>query len=171
MDSLSFRHSPLLRATAIGCLLFLLLVAQFAMLYLFLYLFQLAMFRGLDGVVPWVVQGGFTGLLVGGAIAAIRREKPAGLLLGAGLLLLAAAPFTAFGGGCEVTANTNTFRPLPHFVWRGVGIGFETPNEACSTYLNGILLGVGYVLIARGLWVGTLPDVALHRLPIPFNTN
>lgn len=170
MDSLEPQHPSTLRATAIGCLLFLLLVVQFAVLYLFLYLFQLATYRGLDGAVPFVVQGAFTALLVVSAIAMIRREQPAGLLLGAGLLLLAAAPFTVFKGGCEVAATSQLVRPLPHLIWRGIGIGIETANNACSAYLNGILVGIGYVLLAWGLWLGTLPDIALRRLPLGVST-
>lgn len=166
MDSRRSRPSPLIRVTVIGCLLFLSLVVQFAVLYLFLYLFQLATYRGLAGVVPWLVQGGFSALLAVGGLAAMRREKPAGLLLGGGLLLLAAAPFTVFAGGCEVAANTNPFRPLPHLVWRGLGVGIETANTACSAHLNGILLSVGYFLLARGLWLDALPELTVNHLPI-----
>jgi hypothetical protein len=146
------------------CALVLLLVLQFVVLYLFLYLFQLVTYRGVPGMVPWLLLGGFTVLLVGLAAGALRRGGPSGLLVGTGLLLVAAAPFAAFGGGCEVAGGAGLLGSLPHLVWRGVGVGIETANGACDAYLNALLLGVGYAFLAAGAWLDPATDATIDRL-------
>jgi len=163
VSAVSYPHAGPLRATAVGCVLVLLLVIQFAVLYLFLYLFRLVTYRNLPGAVPWLLLGGFTVLLVGLAARALWRGGPSGLLLGAGILLLAAAPFTVFGGGCEVAGGTGLLGPIPNLVWRGIGLGIETADGACDAYLNAVLVGLGYAAMAGGLWLDPATDAAIGR--------
>lgn len=152
------RQPLVLRATGIGCLLFLLLVVQFAVLYLQMSLHQRVTFGGLPGFVPLLPLGGFTVLLLLLAATAVRRERPAGLLIGAGLFLLALAPFLARVGGCEVAGDMASLTPLLRIIRRGVFVGWTTANGACHVYLNGVLLAVGQLCLGAGLWSATMTD-------------
>lgn len=107
-----------LRATAV-------VAGQIAVLTAFLWLSALTSTGGIAGVVTWLSLLGFAGWLFVAARGQYRRsgrENPTWM----GYLLVAAAPFTAFGGGCAV-------------------------DGACHAYLNGALLVLGYALLAVGL--------------------
>ena len=70
-----------------------------------------------------------------------------------GPLLVAAAPFTAFGGGCSGLGSASVL----DLHRSGVRIAVE--SGGCSTYLNGAVLVLGAALLALGLWV-SLDDAA-----------
>jgi hypothetical protein len=70
-----------------------------------------------------------------------------------GPLLVAAAPFTAFGGGCSGLGSASVL----NLHRSGVRIAVE--SGGCSTYLNGAVLVLGAALLALGLWI-SLDDAA-----------
>jgi hypothetical protein len=112
-------------------------------------LFSLWLFsRSLDGSLPDVVVWGpllaFSLGLVW--LAAVFRQDASTGLEWLGPLLVAAAPFTAFGGGCHGSASVSSL------ALRLSGVRIAIDSGGCSTYLNGALLVVGATLLAVGLW-------------------
>lgn len=129
-----------LRATVV-------VAGQLVVLVAFLWLFARTATDGIPGTVAWLPVVGFAGWLLVAAREQYRRagrENPAWI----GYLLVAAAPFTAFGGGCAVDGP---LPPGPRLLRSGVRIGVELGDGACYTYLNGALLVLGYALLAVGL--------------------
>lgn len=128
------------RATAV-------VAAQIAVLAAFLWLVARTTAGTLPNVVAWLPLVGFAGLLLVAARGQYRRsggENPAWV----GYLLVAAAPFTAFGGGCTVEGQ---LPPGVRLLRSGVRVGVEFGDGACHTYLNGALLVLGYLFLAVGL--------------------
>lgn len=159
------RQPTLLRATAVGCLLFLLLWLQIAVLYTFMNLFQRTYVGSLPGFVPWLVLGGFTSVLVVLAGRAVVRGQPAEMVLGGGLLLFAATPLVSNyvqGGGCAGGGRTGNV--VPHLTWREGGLLLQTANKGCDAYLNGPLLALAVVMLAVGLWRTTIIDSVVSTL-------
>lgn len=70
-----------------------------------------------------------------------------------GMVLILAAPVTAFGGDCGAGVGD------PEIFRSGVRIGIAA--DGCVTFLNGALLVVGYGLLAAGLWL------VVDELPVP----
>lgn len=129
-----------LRATAV-------VAGQIAVLAAFLWLSALTSTEGVAGGIAWLPLLGFAGWLLVAAREQYRgtgRENPTWM----GYLLVAAAPFTAFGGGCAVDGSLPSGARL---LQSGVRIGVELGDGACHTYLNGALLVLGYALLAVGL--------------------
>ncbi|WP_435116958.1 hypothetical protein [Halolamina sp. C58] len=81
----------------------------------------------------------------GGLTVVVARHADRGVKsTAAGAVLIAAAPVTAFGGGCGFVGDgVSLFRS-------GVRLGVAVPP--CVTFLNGALLVLGYGLLAAGLW-------------------
>jgi hypothetical protein len=112
-----------------------------------LWLFAHTRHSELPILVAWLPLLAYTGLLLVAARKKYRRagtENPAWV----GYLLVAAAPFTAYGGGCSVAGPLS---PAAHLLRSGVRIGVELGEGACLTYLNGALLVLGYAMLAVGL--------------------
>ncbi|MEF8800717.1 MAG: hypothetical protein V5A38_07460 [Halolamina sp.] len=128
------------RATAV-------VAGQLGVLVASLWLFAHTQRSELPLFVAWLPLLAFAGLLLVAARTKYRRagrENPAWV----GYLLVAAAPFTAFGGGCAVDGAL----PLGARLLRsGVRIGVELGDGACHTYLNGALLVLGYAMLGVGL--------------------
>lgn len=128
------------RATAI-------LAGQIVVLALYLLLFARTVSGAIPVVIAWLPLFVFAGLLLVAARGQYRHsggENPAWM----GYVLVAAAPFTAFGGACTSDGAISAGARL---IQSGVRIGVELGNGACQTYLNGALLVLGYALLAVGL--------------------
>lgn len=118
---------------------------------------------GVDGAGPVsslpvvVVSLGTTALA-----AAVWRQTEGGAPFAVwGMVLILAAPVTAFGGGCDRMGGAlEVFRS-------GVRIGIAA--DGCVTFLNGALLVVGYALLAAGLWlvVDELPVSGPRQWQVP----
>lgn len=137
------------RATAV-------VAGQITVLAAFLWLYARTTAGMLPNVIAWLPLVGFAGLLLIAALGQYRQsdgENPAWV----GYLLVAAAPFTAFGGGCSVDGG---LPPSVRLLRSGVRVGVELGNGACHTYLNGALLVLGYAMLAIGL---LLDDQGLGR--------
>ncbi|MFB6219940.1 MAG: hypothetical protein ABEH90_00755 [Halolamina sp.] len=130
------------RATAV-------VVGQIAVLLVFLWSVAHTGNGALPEYLAWLPLLAFTGLLLMAARRHYRRsegENPAW----AGYVLVAAAPFTAFGGECAVET---TFPTGARLVRSGVRLGVELGGGDCHTYLNGALLVLGYAMLGIGLLV------------------
>lgn len=105
--------------------------------------------RAVDGELPeavvWLPLWAFSLGLVW--LAMVFQRDASTRLEWFGPLLVAAAPFTAFGGGCGTLVGT----PAVALHWSGVRLAVG--SGGCSTHLNGVVLGVGAALLALGLWV------------------
>lgn len=102
-----------------------------------------------DGLVPAtfsaVPVGAVSVAAAGVAIIVKQRGVHGAGLTASGVVLIAAAPVTAFGGSCGITSDGMTmFRS-------GVRVGIAV--EQCVVFLNGALLILGYGLLAAGLWL------------------
>lgn len=101
-----------------------------------------------SGVLPdsvlWAPLWGFSLALVWLAVV-FHRDSSTGLEW-FGPLLVAAAPFTAFGGGCRGLEGASEFG------LRQSGVRIAVESWGCATYLNGAVLVVGTALLAGGLW-------------------
>lgn len=157
------RYPRILRAAAVGCVLFSVFLIHVAMRYLHISLFGFVKYRGLAPVVPWIVLGAYLVLLLVLAGLAVRQGERAGLALGIGLLLLAVEPFTILNGGCEVGSAGGTQTTIPRLAVDGVAVIVWSWNGSCTMYLNSLVLGLETLVIAAGLWLGSLPDVAFTR--------
>jgi hypothetical protein len=131
-----------LRATAV-------VLGQVTVLVLSLWLVATARTTAVPEFVAWLPLLAFTVGLLAAARNQYRRSS-GGNPAWAGYLLVAAAPFTAFGGGCAVEA---TFPTGARLIRSGVLLGIEL-GGGCHTYLNGALLVLGYALLAVGLLAG-----------------
>lgn len=151
-----------IRLTVMGCVLFGLLVAHLAIRYLHISLFGFVKYRGLAPVVPWVILGAYILLLGVLAVVAVYRLERNGLAIGTGLLLFAVEPFTILNGGCQVSSSAG-LASIPRVAWDGAAIVIWAWNGSCSMYLAYPLVAVALLLVAVGMWVGSLPDVALSR--------
>lgn len=137
------------RATAV-------IVGQLVVVALFLLLFGQTVSGSIPVGVAWLPLFGFAGLLLIAARGQYHRtggENPAWI----GYMLIAVAPFTAFGGTCT---PDGAFPAGARLIQSGVRIGVELGNGTCHTYLNGALLVLGYALLAVGL---LLDDRGLGR--------
>jgi len=150
------------RLTIVACLLFGLLVAHLAARYLHITLFGFVTYRGLAPVVPWVLLGAYVLLLGVLAVVAIYRLGRTGLILATGLLLFAVEPFTILSGGCDVSSSAAP-ASIPRVALDGTAITIWAWNGACSMYLAYPLVAFALLLVAVGLWIGSLPDVARTR--------
>ena len=93
-------------------------------------------------VLPVIV---IAAVAVGLTVVVARRADRGAEPTATGAVLIAAAPVTAFGGGCgPAGAPAALFRS-------GVRIGVAA--DGCVTFLNGALLVLGYGLLAAGLWI------------------
>jgi len=122
-------------------------VGQVITVMLFLQLTPTTQSSEMSASVAWVPLLAYTAALLWVAVGFYRRGTiPASSRLGS--LLIAAAPFTAFGGGCgtadALSNGVGVFRA-------GVRLGVDT--GACVAYLNGVLLVLGYGLLTARLWV------------------
>lgn len=158
-------RSHRLRLAVIGCGLFGLLVVHVSLRYLFSALFGFVTYRGLNPILPVLVLGVYTVLLVAlGVIAAVHRGK-SGIVLGTGSLLLAGEPLTStfvWGDGCEVGGSAGSSL-LPEVTGDGAAVVVYAWNGSCSTSLNSVVIGVGVIVVGFGLWTGRLPDSTLAR--------
>lgn len=156
------RRSALLRLPVFGCLLGGSLVVHLAVRYLHVTLFGFVKYRGGPPIVPWIVLGVYLVGVVGAAGLAATRLEWDGVVIGTGLLLLVVEPFTIPNGGCEVS-STASLATAPQVATDGAALIVWTWNGSCSMFLNAPLLGLATVLLAGGLWRGSVPDVVLAR--------
>jgi hypothetical protein len=156
-------HARRLRFTVLGCLLFGLLVTHVSVRYLMSALHGFTVYRGLDSSVLLVVSGIYTGSIIVLAAIAMARLETAGGISGAGLVLLAAEPFTTvFESGCQVSAGSGSSL-LPEVVVDGITVGISSWNGSCEASLNTAVIAVGLLCVAGGLWMGNFPAIALSR--------
>lgn len=95
---------------------------------------------------------------VGLVFAVRRRAGEKASLAVSGVVLIVAAPFTAFGGGCGLADRGVTmFRS-------GVRIGVAVGD--CVTFSNGALLVMGYGLLSAGLWLAA-DELRVGRFRLP----
>ncbi|WP_053947474.1 hypothetical protein [Halolamina sediminis] len=95
---------------------------------------------------------------VGLVLAVRRRAGEKASLAVSGVVLVVAAPVTAFGGGCGLAdRGVGVFRS-------GVRIGVTVGD--CVTFSNGALLVLGYALLSAGLWLAA-DELCVGRFWIP----
>ena len=92
----------------------------------------------------WLPLMVFSFALVISAVALRRRAPTVGWV---GPLLVATAPFTAFGGGCLTLTSAGSGVTL-----RLSGVRIVVGTGGCATYLNGAVLVVGAGLVGVALW-------------------
>jgi len=102
--------------------------------------------RGMSVLLAWVPLLAYTGALLWVTFVFQRESMPRNSRVGS--LLLAAVPFTAFGGGCHTEAAVSTGVGLFR---SGVRLGVDT--GACLAYLNWVVMVLGAGLLTVGLWV------------------
>jgi hypothetical protein len=102
-----------------------------------------------EGLAPiaWVPLLAYTGALLWLASGLSRRVSTVAYSK-FGMILIAVAPFTAFGGGCGTAEALSTGVGLFR---SGVRLGVDAGS--CVAYLNGVLVVLGYGLLTAGLWV------------------
>lgn len=93
----------------------------------------------------WLPLMAFSLVLVTSAVALRRRRAPT--VGWVGPVLVATAPFTAFGGGCLTLASARSGVTL-----RLSGVRIVVGTGGCATYLNGAVLVVGAGLVGISLW-------------------
>ena len=127
--------------------------AEFAALALSVRLSGAAVDGALPASVPSIPVVTVSVVAMGLAVGLRRHVDDGAPLALSGVVLVVAAPVTAFGGGCGVAGGS-----APLFR-SGVRIGIAVGD--CVTYLNGALVVLGYGLLSVGLWL------AADRLPLP----
>lgn len=154
------RYTRRLRLTVLGCLLFWLVVIHVSVRYLQIPLSRFGTFGGVD---PTMLSLIYPVSMIVLAVVAIRRQGTAGWLSGAGFLLFAVEPPTStliFGDGCLLTVSPN-WSLLPAVSINGIAVGLT--NASCGVSLNSVVLGLGVLCVAGGLWMGNVPAIALSR--------
>ena len=158
-------QSRYLRLVVVSCGLCGLLVLHNSLWYLFSTLFGFVTYREIAPVVPALVLGIHSLLLLALAVVAAVRFEKSGVVLGMGLLLFAIEPGTSsfiWGDGCEVGGGSGASL-LSTLTRDGPAVVLYTWNGACSISLNTVAIGIRVLLVGVGLWLEGLPELALSR--------
>ncbi|PSQ24280.1 hypothetical protein BRD04_01665 [Halobacteriales archaeon QS_9_67_17] len=153
------------RLLVVGCGLFTLLAVHVSFRYALSATFGFAEYRGLAPLVPFFLLGVYMLLLGGAAAVSAVRRGIAGIGMGAGLLAFAVEPVSSsflWGDGCEVSSAAGESL-VPEVTVDGLWITLYSWNGACSASLNTALLGLGLLVLGRGLWRDSLPELAFAR--------
>jgi len=170
------RRPPwLLRLTTVGCLLAVLVAAEYAVLSA--EWFSLADPSGSASLLPFDPAFGFVLVLLASLVAvawAAERdslEVLPGSLLGAGLVLLVLSWLTAVGfqeTGSAVAATRPQFSLFSSYFWfDGVRTpAIELATASTQVYVRSLPLAAGHLLVACGLWFETWTDENLTALAV-----
>jgi hypothetical protein len=153
------------RRTVAACLLGGLLLAHVLFRYLFAALFGYVTYRGLAPMIPFIALGLYMLLLVTIAVGAVVRYRRAGLLIGAGLLVLALEPLGSamlWGDGCEVGGGGKSLL-LPKVTIADLRIVVYAWNGSCGASLTPQVIGPGLGLVVVGFRRARVPARVLDR--------
>ncbi len=181
-STLQSQSSVLLRATAVMGLLTVLIAAQIAVLYAYLYLLVTSPAEGTHPLAYPPLW--FIGLMTGAALVVIWRARrgrwgdDAAILTASGFILLGVATLTMRAvcetGGGSIAAPTV---PTLEFGWMWYSQGYSSPNigspaiqavkttgRNCTASLGVLPMVIGYPALATGLWLHRWLDGFLARV-------